>query len=438
MTKSSRSMLSRESSTKSDVSAEDNAFASAMGEALADDDTLDVNLDDDVDDIFHSIQKHDNAAAASNLNLSSLDKRRFGLPVVKEGFDGGTVVSKASVGIRDAYNKVKSLPKNLGRIKNAAMGDRIVVSESIVSDRIPTRNLSKKGIRDEGSMRDFDDESDQLSLPSRDARIAAMSEGSAESSRSFSNSNPPYISRGQSSRSGSSFGQRSTPNSSQAQMHSQRSLTHSLASSRPSLGREDSHKSISSYRVPMPTLPFQTKRGTLVRVAMGIIFLSLSVTFTMLGGGNGQVGMLVSSYLFNSLIVGDPGGTAVEERPSSSVTSNGSHLFETLRGLERDNVPNTNGIADYHIPIAKLNGAELEVEVGLKPHVMSENHYIKYVWLRDVDANSIVLAKEFKPSDESPPSLRAKVPRGVTLKPYVFCVLHDLWIGEPFQVQDEN
>mmetsp|Transcript_27247 Transcript_27247/g.40346 ORF Transcript_27247/g.40346 Transcript_27247/m.40346 type:complete len:435 (-) Transcript_27247:591-1895(-) len=434
MAKSSRSLLAREASSKSDFSSQDDAFASAMDKALADEDTLAVDLNDDVDDIFHSIQKHDHAAAASN--LSSLDKRRFGLPVVKDGFDGGTVVSKASFGMRDVFQNVKSIPKNLGKIKNAALGERNVVPEVRVSDRIPTRTLSRNGIRDEGSMRDLDDDSDQLSLPSRGARMAAMGEGNTVSSRSLSSAS--HLSRGQSSRGGSSFGQRPSATTSQARMPSQRSVTHSLASSRPSLYKDESLRSTSSYRIPMPTMPFETKRGTLVRVAMGIIFLSLSVIFTMLGAGNGQVGMSVSSYLYNNLIVEDSGGATVEETPPSSVTSNGSHLFEILRGLERDYAPNTNGIADYHIPIVQLKGAELEVEVGLKPHVMSENHYIKYIWLRDVDANSIVLAKEFKPSDDSPPSLRAKVPRGVKLQPYVFCILHDLWVGDPFQVQNEN
>jgi len=171
---------------------------------------------------------------------------------------------------------------------------------------------------------------------------------------------------------------------------------------------------------------------------MGIIFLGLSITFTLLGAGNGQVGMSISSWLYNNLILDETGGTAVIDAPSSPTSSNGSHLFETLRGLERSYEPNINGIADYHIPLVVLNGADLDVQVGLKPHVMSENHFIKYIWLRDVDANSIVLAKEFQPMDESPPSLVAKVPRGVRLQPYVFCILHELWIGEPFEVNAEN
>lgn len=425
MKRSSRSLLSRDSSSKSEFSAQDNAFESAMDEALADDETYAVDIDDDANDIFKSIQKHDNAIATSN--LSSLDRRRFGLPVVEEGLSDGTVISKASLGMRDAYKKIKSLPQNLGRKK--VVSNRSLLSEGRVSDRIPTRDLSRKGFKTEKSRRDFDEESEQLSLPSRSARISVMGDDSVVSSGSMSH--PSYPSKPSLNHRPPSEQSFRTP------VFSDKSVASSMVS-RPSLPRDDSLKSTSSYRIPMPTMPFETKRGTLVRIAMGIIFLGLSITFTLLGAGNGQVGMSISSWLYNNLILDETGGTAVIDAPSSPTSSNGSHLFETLRGLERSYEPNINGIADYHIPLVVLNGADLDVQVGLKPHVMSENHFIKYIWLRDVDANSIVLAKEFQPMDESPPSLVAKVPRGVRLQPYVFCILHELWIGEPFEVNAEN
>lgn len=414
--------LSRESSTKSDFSCDDNAFESALDEAQADDEIYDVDLGDDTDEIFQSIQKHDKAVSASN--LSSIDKRRFSLPMVKELSSDGSVITKASLSMRDAYKKMKSIPQNLGR--KMAGPEKNLPFERRVSDRIPTRRLSRKGIRTDESTRDFEEESDMLSLPSKSSRMVSMGHSRAIPPGSFSNS---------SYRSKPSLSHRALfVESSKKNVPSDKPVA-STVNSLPPYQRNYSLNSSTSYRVPMPAMPFETKRGTLVRVTMGFIFLALSATFTLLGAGNGKVGMSISSWLYNNFILDEAKRAGVAETPS---TSNGSHLFESLRGLERTYEPNINGIADYHTPLVLLNGAELEVEVGLKPHVMSENHFIKYIWLRDVDANSIVLAKEFQPTDDSPPSLIAKVPLGVKLQPYVFCIVHELWIGEPFEVGADN
>ena len=91
-------------------------------------------------------------------------------------------------------------------------------------------------------------------------------------------------------------------------------------------------------------------------------------------------------------------------------------------------VPNSNGAPEKHLPTVSINGNDLEISAN---HVMTEEHYIQFMWLKD--GNDVVLAKELTPTEEKP-VLKAKVPSGVTLTPYLFCNLHGLWKGEPFTV----
>lgn len=186
----------------------------------------------------------------------------------------------------------------------------------------------------------------------------------------------------------------------------------------------------------MPTMPFETREAHLVRVAMAILFFGASLAFTILLG-RGEIGMAVTTWLYNTLIVDGDGGSGATVS-SESLPLNGAHLFPIIEGLERSHKPNTEGNPDFHLPRVTLEGNELEIEIGLKPHSMTEEHFIQYIWLRDLEAESIVLAKEFWPTDESPPVLRAKVSHGVTLQPMVFCNLHYLWQGASFKVPDLN
>ena len=120
----------------------------------------------------------------------------------------------------------------------------------------------------------------------------------------------------------------------------------------------------------------------------------------------------------------------------------GPPLFTTVKQIETANYmgqigqpiyrPNVNGDPEKHMPKVKIDGTNIEVSV---PHVMTEEHFIQYMWLKDVKDDEVVLAKEFAPGSEAGnPSLKARVPNGVELQPYLFCNLHGLWKGETFVV----
>jgi superoxide reductase len=92
--------------------------------------------------------------------------------------------------------------------------------------------------------------------------------------------------------------------------------------------------------------------------------------------------------------------------------------------------PNSIGSPEKHIPIIELDGQTVSMSAN---HVMTPEHYIQYMWLKDAKTNEVVLAKELAPS-ENAPLLKARVPSGVTLRPYLFCNLHQLWKGDEFTV----
>ena len=125
------------------------------------------------------------------------------------------------------------------------------------------------------------------------------------------------------------------------------------------------------------------------------------------------------------------------------VKKQGPPLFTVVKQLETANYmgqigqpiykPNVNGAPEKHLPMVKIDGTNIEVSV---PHVMTEEHFIQYMWLKDAKDDEVVFVKEFAPGAESgDPTLKAKVPSGVELQPYLFCNLHGLWKGEPFVVR---
>mmetsp|Transcript_191 Transcript_191/g.292 ORF Transcript_191/g.292 Transcript_191/m.292 type:complete len:228 (+) Transcript_191:90-773(+) len=133
------------------------------------------------------------------------------------------------------------------------------------------------------------------------------------------------------------------------------------------------------------------------------------------------------------------------EPATASSVGKGSPLFVKVQALESANyigqigkpvyVPNTNGAPEKHLPQVSID-SERNLKVTV-PHVMTEEHYIQFMWLKDAKTNEVVLAKEFAPSpdqDGNQPTLKARVPPNVTLRPYLFCNLHGLWKGEDFQV----
>ena len=95
--------------------------------------------------------------------------------------------------------------------------------------------------------------------------------------------------------------------------------------------------------------------------------------------------------------------------------------------------PNTQGDPAKHFPKVSIDSDSGFVTVFTN-HVMTPEHYIQFIWLKDVKTNEVVVVKNLPSTDPTPPSLKAQCPRGVTLRPYLFCNLHGLWKGDEFTV----
>lgn len=395
--KSVRTMLSQGSqNSKSSRSIEDNAFVSAFDAALADDNAVNV----EEEEIYESIERHDAAAAG----MSSLDRRRFGLPVV----DSNSIASDSS-SRRGSVGSTGSMRDKLMKMTSSLQLSQRKLNDVDTTQKSPQFNMQKS--------------SRSLNTGLNNDR-PSLAENRMKSNRPFNVA--------------ASERRLGSPDKVPSHRQPIRGKSQASLSSRPTMYKQESAYTSSSYEIPMPILPFESRRGTIVRVMMGIIFFALSLTFTLLGAGDGKIGMSISSYLYSNFIVDGETSSMATDTPEQIFTSNGAHLFETLRELETSYRANAVGIPEYHIPKIIMNDLEVEIEIGLKPHTMSKDHFIKYIWLRDVNAKTIVLAKEFKHSDASPPVLRAKVPAGVTLQPHLFCTKHDLWIGDQFHVDSIN
>ena len=94
--------------------------------------------------------------------------------------------------------------------------------------------------------------------------------------------------------------------------------------------------------------------------------------------------------------------------------------------------PNTSGDPVKHLPMAKVSDKRL-VTVQAN-HVMTPEHFIQFMWLKDVRKDEVVFVKGFPSSEPSPPTMQVTCPSGVTLRPYLFCNLHGLWKGDEFTV----
>ena len=115
-------------------------------------------------------------------------------------------------------------------------------------------------------------------------------------------------------------------------------------------------------------------------------------------------------------------------------------LFAKVKQLETANYigqigkpvypPNSDGAPEKHLPQVSVDGNDVEISAN---HVMTEEHYIQFMWLKDAKTDEVVLAKELAPT-EAKAVLKAKVPSGIELRPYLFCNLHGLWKGDTFTV----
>jgi superoxide reductase len=90
-------------------------------------------------------------------------------------------------------------------------------------------------------------------------------------------------------------------------------------------------------------------------------------------------------------------------------------------------IPNTTEAAvEKHIPVVKVEGNVVIVEIGSVPHPMTQEHHISWVYLQTKQGGQ---RKNLAPGDY--PSLEFALTQEDELeKVYAYCNLHGLWMAE--------
>lgn len=83
----------------------------------------------------------------------------------------------------------------------------------------------------------------------------------------------------------------------------------------------------------------------------------------------------------------------------------------------------TEGAFEKHIPVVKVEGNIVRVEVGSVLHPMLEAHYIEWIALETKNGNQ---RKVLKPGD-APVAEFALIPGDEVVAVYEYCNLHGLW-----------
>ena len=87
-------------------------------------------------------------------------------------------------------------------------------------------------------------------------------------------------------------------------------------------------------------------------------------------------------------------------------------------------VPNTSdGAAEKHVPVIKVDGNHVVVEVGSVAHPMLDVHYIEWIALQTDKGNQ---RKQLKPGD-APRAEFALLPGEKVVAAYAYCNLHSLF-----------
>ena len=87
-------------------------------------------------------------------------------------------------------------------------------------------------------------------------------------------------------------------------------------------------------------------------------------------------------------------------------------------------VPNTSdGAAEKHVPVIKVDGRHVTVEVGSVAHPMIEAHYIEWIAIETDKGNQ---RKQLKPN-EAPRAEFALLEGEKVLHAYAYCNLHSLF-----------
>ena len=87
-------------------------------------------------------------------------------------------------------------------------------------------------------------------------------------------------------------------------------------------------------------------------------------------------------------------------------------------------IPNTSdGAAEKHVPVTKVEGERVVVEVGSVAHPMLDVHYIEWIALQTDKGNQ---RKQLKPGD-APRAEFALLPGEKVIAAYAYCNLHSLF-----------
>lgn len=87
-------------------------------------------------------------------------------------------------------------------------------------------------------------------------------------------------------------------------------------------------------------------------------------------------------------------------------------------------VPNTSdGAAEKHVPVVKVDGNIVTVEIGSVPHPMTEAHYISWVYIQTEKGGQ---RKNLAPNDK-PSAVFALTDDDKLEAVFAYCNLHGLW-----------
>ena len=90
-------------------------------------------------------------------------------------------------------------------------------------------------------------------------------------------------------------------------------------------------------------------------------------------------------------------------------------------------VPNTTDAAgEKHVPVIRVNGNSVKVEVGAVAHPMLDAHYITFIVL---ETSQGYQKKDLKPGDK-PEAVFALADGETVVAAYEYCNLHGLWKAE--------
>ncbi len=86
--------------------------------------------------------------------------------------------------------------------------------------------------------------------------------------------------------------------------------------------------------------------------------------------------------------------------------------------------PNTEEAAnEKHLPVIKVDGDIVTVDVGSVPHPMGEDHYITFIYLETEKGGQ---RKALRPGQE--PSVKFALIDDKAVAAYAYCNLHKLWM----------